>query len=78
MLFLVNRDYCSYYAQEKRFLHFFQERLVTPHLKHDYNSVCNGKLEQADDKPVTSKLSRLFRWLFSLENDDERSHKVEL
>lgn len=46
-----------------------QERIVAPHLKHDYNSVCNAKLEEKEEKP--SKLSQLFRWLFSLGNGDK-------
>ncbi|ONI01269.1 hypothetical protein PRUPE_6G130900 [Prunus persica] len=49
------------------------ERIVAPHLKHDYNSVCNVKLEQQEQKPVASKLSQLFRWMFSLGNGDKRS-----
>ncbi|CAB4283280.1 unnamed protein product [Prunus armeniaca] len=49
------------------------ERIVTPHLKHDYNSVCNVRLEQQEQKPVASKLSQLFRWMFSLGNGDKRS-----
>ncbi|BBG98087.1 histidine acid phosphatase family protein [Prunus dulcis] len=28
------------------------ERIVAPHLKHDYNSVCDVKLEQQEQKPV--------------------------
>lgn len=47
-----------------------QERIVAPHLKHDYNSVCNAKLEEKEVKPA-SKLSQLFRWLFSLGNGDK-------
>lgn len=52
---------------------FFQERIVASHLKHDYNSVCNVKLEQQEQKPVASKLSQLFRWMFSLGNGDKSS-----
>ncbi|PQP96811.1 multiple inositol polyphosphate phosphatase 1 isoform X1 [Prunus yedoensis var. nudiflora] len=54
-------------------LDVFKERIVAPHLKHDYNSVCNVKLEQQEQKPVASKLSQLFRWMFSLGNGDKRS-----
>lgn len=49
---------------------FFQERIVAPHLKHDYNSACNVKLEEQEQKPVASKLSQLFRWMFSLGTGD--------
>ncbi|CAB4283273.1 unnamed protein product [Prunus armeniaca] len=52
-------------------LDMFKERIVAPHLKHDYNSVCNVKLEQQEQKPVASKLSQL--WMFSLGNGDKRS-----
>ncbi|KAM1406828.1 hypothetical protein ACFXTH_001457 [Malus domestica] len=51
-------------------LDVFKERIVAPHLKHDYNSVCNAKLEEKEAKPA-SKLSQLFRWLFSLGNSDK-------
>ena len=51
-------------------LDIFKERIVAPHLKHDYNSVCNAKLEEKEVKPA-SKLSQLFRWLFSLGNGDK-------
>ncbi|KAA8539544.1 hypothetical protein F0562_026236 [Nyssa sinensis] len=65
-----NSDFCPFEA--------FKERIVAPHLKHDYNMVCNANSELPEHKPVTSKLSQLFRWLFLLKNDDPRSQKDEL
>lgn len=64
-------DYWNFYA--------FQERIVAPHLKHDYTTVCKAKEEK--EEPATSKLSLLFRWLlsiFSLGKDDKWSQKDEL
>lgn len=52
---------------------FLQERVVAPHLKHDYNAVCNIKPGQQEQKPATSKLFQLFRWLLSKGNDDTRN-----
>ncbi|GAY40486.1 hypothetical protein CUMW_052300 [Citrus unshiu] len=56
----------------------FKERIVAPHLKYDYNTLCNVQTEQAIHKSKTSKLSLLLRWLFPRWNDDTQSHKVEL
>ncbi|KAK6227750.1 hypothetical protein SCA6_000090 [Theobroma cacao] len=56
----------------------FEERIVRPHLKHDYNTLCNVNLDQPKQKPETSKLLQLFRWFFGLGNDDIPSHRVEL
>uniref|UniRef100_A0A6N2KW43 Uncharacterized protein n=1 Tax=Salix viminalis TaxID=40686 RepID=A0A6N2KW43_SALVM len=54
------------------------EKIVAPHLKHDYNSVCTVQQEEPEHKPATSKLSRLFRWLFTMQNDDTQHTKDEL
>lgn len=56
----------------------FKEKIVAPHLKHDYNSMCTVHLEAPEQKPVASKLSQLFRWLFSMQNDDSPSTKDDL
>ncbi|XVF84063.1 hypothetical protein PTKIN_Ptkin16aG0544600 [Pterospermum kingtungense] len=56
----------------------FKERVVNPHMKHDYHTLCNVNLDQPKQKPETSKLSQLFRWLFRLGSDDTPSHGVEL
>lgn len=67
------------------FFVYLQERIVKPHLKEDFNTVCNidlgqveEKLKESEHKPVVSKLSQLFRWIFPLGNDVTRSRKVEL
>lgn len=57
---------------------FLQKMIVAPHLKHDYNALCAKKLEQPEQKPETSKLSQLFRWLFSMGRDETQSTKAEL
>ncbi|XP_004500515.1 uncharacterized protein [Cicer arietinum] len=41
----------------------FKEKIVAPHRKHDYDTVCNAKLEQ---KPSGSKIFQIFQWLFPL------------
>jgi multiple inositol-polyphosphate phosphatase/2,3-bisphosphoglycerate 3-phosphatase len=63
------------------FLYVFslQEKIVAPHLKIDYNTVCTVKLEKPEQNPsITSKLSLLFRWPFLLGNDDKQSRKDDL
>ncbi|KAB2034340.1 hypothetical protein ERO13_D04G070400v2 [Gossypium hirsutum] len=56
----------------------FKESILSPHLKHDYNTLCQVNLDQPKQKPETSKLLKLFRWLFSFGNDDIPSDGVEL
>ncbi|KDP44713.1 hypothetical protein JCGZ_01213 [Jatropha curcas] len=56
----------------------FKEKIAAPHLKHDYNAVCSLKLEEPEQKSETSKLSLLFRWLFSLGREGTQSTKTEL
>uniref|UniRef100_A0A6N2KEM7 Multiple inositol polyphosphate phosphatase 1 n=1 Tax=Salix viminalis TaxID=40686 RepID=A0A6N2KEM7_SALVM len=58
--------------------HLLLEKIVAPHLKHDYDSVCTAKLEEPEQKPVSNKLSQLFRCLLSLQNDDTQSTGDEL
>ncbi|GMP69509.1 hypothetical protein CsSME_00028737 [Camellia sinensis var. sinensis] len=66
-----NSDFCPFEV--------FKERIVAPHLKHDYNTICNLNSEGQEQIPFTSKLSQMFRWLFSQRsNDDTRSAKAEL
>jgi multiple inositol-polyphosphate phosphatase/2,3-bisphosphoglycerate 3-phosphatase len=58
---------------------FVQERIVAPHLKIDYNTVCAVKLEKPEQNPsITSKLSLLFRWPFVHGNDDKQSRIDDL
>lgn len=45
-----------------------QEKIVAPHQKHDYHTVCNAKLEQ---EPSGSKVFQIFKWLSSLGKGDK-------
>ncbi|GMP23498.1 hypothetical protein CsSME_00001071 [Camellia sinensis var. sinensis] len=65
-----NSDFCPFEV--------FKERIVAPHLKHEYNTICNLKSENPEPMALTSKLSQMFRWLFSQMSDDTRSPKVDL
>ncbi|KAB1217659.1 Multiple inositol polyphosphate phosphatase 1 [Morella rubra] len=57
----------------------FKERIVAPHLKSDYNTLCNVNPVKAEQCPsTTSKSSLLFRWLSWLWNDDKGSRKDDL
>ncbi|XP_061351541.1 uncharacterized protein LOC133296469 isoform X2 [Gastrolobium bilobum] len=44
----------------------FKEKIVAPHRKHDYDTVCNANPEQ---KPSSSKFFQIFQWLSSLGKD---------
>lgn len=41
-----NSDFCPFEV--------FKEKIVNPHLKHDYNTVCNVKLQKSEPKPETT------------------------
>ncbi|OUZ99161.1 Histidine phosphatase superfamily [Macleaya cordata] len=57
-------------------IYVLQEKIVNPHLAHNYNSLCSAKLEEPQPISVTSKF---FYWLFSKKIDDEASsHKTKL
>nr|XP_016448354.1 PREDICTED: multiple inositol polyphosphate phosphatase 1-like [Nicotiana tabacum] len=56
----------------------FKERIVAPHLKHDYNALCNINLEQKEKNSAPSKLSQMFSWFFSLRNAVNPAQNVEL
>ncbi|GAB2270998.1 hypothetical protein Dimus_005853 [Dionaea muscipula] len=64
-----NSDFCPFEV--------FKERIVRPHLKHEFNDVCDAKKVQPEPKHP-GRLSLLFGWLFSRGNDEAESHKVEL
>ncbi|GAB2288304.1 hypothetical protein Dimus_022642 [Dionaea muscipula] len=64
-----NSDFCPFEV--------FKERVVRPHLKHEFNAVCNAKSMQPEPQRP-GRLSLLFGWLFSRGNDEAESHKVEL
>ncbi|XP_027335184.1 multiple inositol polyphosphate phosphatase 1 isoform X1 [Abrus precatorius] len=46
----------------------FKEKIVAPHRKHDYHTVCNADLEQ---KPSGGKAFQIFQWLSSLGKGDK-------
>ncbi|CAL5363917.1 unnamed protein product [Camellia sinensis] len=52
-----NSDFCPFEV--------FKERIVAPHLKYDYNTICNLQSENPEPMALTSKLSQMFRWLFA-------------
>lgn len=54
---------------------FFQESIVAPHLKHNYDKLCNLKMEEPEQTSLTSKLPEMVR--FSQSSDDPQSTKVE-
>ncbi|CBI25429.3 unnamed protein product, partial [Vitis vinifera] len=57
----------------------FKERIVTPHMNHEYEALCSVKSEKGEPKPAPSKLSQLFHWLFPQGNeDDAQSLKCDL
>lgn len=45
----------------------FKEKIVAPHRKHDYDTVCNPKQEP---KPSRSMIFQIFQWLFPLGKGD--------
>ncbi|XP_050210441.1 uncharacterized protein LOC126660804 [Mercurialis annua] len=56
----------------------FKEKIVAPHIKHEFYALCDSNSEKVEKKPETSKLSQLFHWLFSLGRDDTQPSKNEL
>ncbi|XP_011655004.2 multiple inositol polyphosphate phosphatase 1 isoform X1 [Cucumis sativus] len=63
-------------------LHFcpfqmFKDKIVAPHLEHDFNTLCTANVEEQTPSPESSKLS-LFHWLFSLWNNDKQPRTDEL
>lgn len=64
-----NTDFCPFEV--------FKERILKPHLKHDYHALCNVK-EPPLQKPAPSKLSLLFGWLSSSSSGDVESHGADL
>ncbi|XP_058183813.1 uncharacterized protein LOC131301491 isoform X1 [Rhododendron vialii] len=65
-----NSDFCPFEV--------FKERIVAPHLKHDYNTLCDLKIEEPGRMLLTSKLWQIFRWLFPQRSNDTQSAKQEL
>ncbi|KAL3837775.1 hypothetical protein ACJIZ3_022366 [Penstemon smallii] len=58
-----NSDFCPF--------EIFKERIAAPHLRHDYNTLCNTEL-----KAPTSKLSQVLSWIFPA--DAKQPQKDEL
>lgn len=56
----------------------FKEKIAAPHLKHDYNALCNVKAAQVEQSSVDSKLSALYRWLFPPGINELGAHGNEL
>lgn len=74
-----NTDFCPYEV--------FKEHVVNPHLEHDFDSVCNVKLELSEPKieqpkscSMICKLANLFHRLFFLKRSTMRTQnqKTEL
>ncbi|KAI5670442.1 hypothetical protein M9H77_10806 [Catharanthus roseus] len=42
----------------------FKQRIAVPHLKHDYNTLCDAMVEQSGQKNPTSTISKILSWLF--------------
>ncbi|MQL83481.1 hypothetical protein Taro_015973 [Colocasia esculenta] len=70
-----SRDFCPFED--------FKEKVVNPHLKHGFESVCKVNLEYAASKLqskswlLSRKLSRFFHWLFFLEDSKVHTHNHE-
>lgn len=58
-----NYDFCPFEV--------FKEKVVSPHLKHDYNILCNAKMGQPEQISSVSKLSQIFRWFFPIRSDKQ-------
>lgn len=57
----------------------FKERIAVPHLKHDYNALCNAKTDKPRQKKPTSKISEILSWLLFWRNSDaDSTYRVEL
>lgn len=55
-----------------------QDKIVAPHLKHEFNAICNLKQDPARKAEIGSKFSQFLRWIFRWGNDDTQSHGGEL
>ncbi|KAK1365061.1 Multiple inositol polyphosphate phosphatase 1 [Heracleum sosnowskyi] len=54
----------------------FKERIAAPHLKHDYNRVCNAELKTSKQKSTLT--TRMFSWLFANDNVNAKSYDFDL
>lgn len=58
---------------------FFQERIAAPHLKRDYNALCNANTDEPRQKKPTSTISKILSWLLFWENSDsDATNRTEL
>ncbi|XP_006353427.1 multiple inositol polyphosphate phosphatase 1 isoform X1 [Solanum tuberosum] len=55
----------------------FKEKIVAPHLKHDYNMLCDV-IEQKQKDSASSKLSQILTWFWSLRNAGSLGQKDDL
>ncbi|KAF4380121.1 uncharacterized protein LOC115706559 isoform X1 [Cannabis sativa] len=58
----------------------FKERIVAPHLKHEYADVCTVKLDKEKSNSDMSKFSRLVRWflsIFSPKRDEQKGSQKD-
>ncbi|KAG8380881.1 hypothetical protein BUALT_Bualt06G0062800 [Buddleja alternifolia] len=63
-----NSDFCPFEV--------FKEKIASPHLKHDYNSLCSLLSEQSEQTTPTSKFSQILSWFFP--SDAAQHQKAEL
>ncbi|XP_048134634.1 multiple inositol polyphosphate phosphatase 1 isoform X2 [Rhodamnia argentea] len=56
----------------------FKEKIAAPHLKHDYDALCNVKANRVEQSSMNTKLSALYRWLFPPGINEIGSHGNEL
>ncbi|TMX02769.1 hypothetical protein EJD97_019941 [Solanum chilense] len=55
----------------------FKDKIAAPHLKHDYNMLCNV-IEQKQKDSASSKLSQILGWFWSLRNAGSLARKDDL
>ncbi|KAH7677701.1 multiple inositol-polyphosphate phosphatase / 2,3-bisphosphoglycerate 3-phosphatase protein [Dioscorea alata] len=60
-----NTDFCPF--------ELFKEKIVNPHLKHDFNSICSAKLESPKPQSFVRKLLKFFLNPFSLQSESNPS-----
>ncbi|XP_047316178.1 multiple inositol polyphosphate phosphatase 1 isoform X1 [Impatiens glandulifera] len=55
-----NSDFCPFEV--------FKEKIVAPHLKYDYNSICDKEIEVGENLSLAGKLAKWFGWHSSASN----------
>lgn len=56
----------------------FKQQIAAPHLKHNYDALCNVNVEQSENRHATSRISKLLSGLFNWKNVDAQAHHFEL